>query len=277
MTLTGTLERPTIDLTSEEGSRTPGEIAAELVGSTNTETALTLLSADLLGVTGRAIGLDAFRVERGDFEDRDFRDYQEDPTLIGNNRTDPTTRLTVGKRLSDQVEFTVSQNLRENGKATFIVSYFPRRNIEMRALSRDSGTVSLGIRHQVTFGGGESQAAIGTARPADDQRDHVQRRRSGDRIGGARRDQDRGRRRVRFPRAAAGHRSHPRGVPRAGLPRGARPDPARRGRGRARSTVEFIVDRGPRTILRDRRRRARRRAWSRSSKRRGTRTSSISS
>ena len=63
----------------------------------------------------------------------------------------------MGKRLSDQVEFTVSQNLRENGKATFIVSYFPRRNVELRALSRDSGTVSLGIRHQVTFGGGESK------------------------------------------------------------------------------------------------------------------------
>ena len=157
MTVTGTLERPTVDLTSEEGSRTPGEIAAEIVGSTNTETALTLLSADLLGVTGRAIGLDAFRVERGDFTDRDFRDYQEDPTLIGTNQTDPTTRLTIGKRLSDQVEFTVSQNLRENGKATFVVSYFPRRNIELRALSRDSGTVSLGLRHQLTFGGGESR------------------------------------------------------------------------------------------------------------------------
>ena len=157
MTLTGTLERPTIDLTSEVGARTPGEIAAEIVGSTNTETALTLLSADLLGVTGRAIGLDAFRVERGDFTDRDFRDYQEDPTLIGNNRTDPTTRLTIGKRLSDQVEFTVSQNLRENGKATFVISYFPRRTIELRALSRDSGTVSLGVRHQLTFGGGESR------------------------------------------------------------------------------------------------------------------------
>jgi outer membrane protein insertion porin family len=157
MTLTGTLERPTIDLMSEEGSRTPGQIAAEIVGSTNTETALTLLSADLLGVTGRAIGLDAFRVERGDFTDRDFRDYQEDPTLIGNDSTDPTTRLTIGKRLSDQVEFTVSQNLRENGKATFVISYFPRRNIELRALSRDSGTVSLGVRHQLTFGGGESR------------------------------------------------------------------------------------------------------------------------
>jgi outer membrane protein assembly factor BamA len=154
LTLTGTLDRPTIDLTSEEGSRTPGELAADLVGSTNTETALTLLSADLLGVTGRAIGLDAFRVERGEFEDSDFRDYQEDPSLVGNNRTDPTTRLTVGKRLSEQVEFTVSQNLRENGKATFIVSYFPKTNVEIRALSRDTGTVSLGIRHQVTFGGG---------------------------------------------------------------------------------------------------------------------------
>jgi len=155
MTLTGTLERPTIDLSSEEGSRTPGEIAAQIIGSTNTETALTLLSADLLGVTGRAIGLDAFRLERGEFTDSDFRDYHEDPSVAGSNNTDPTTRLTVGKRISDNVEFTLSQNLRENGKATFIVSYFARRNIELRGISRDSGTVSLGVRHQLTFGGGE--------------------------------------------------------------------------------------------------------------------------
>jgi outer membrane protein assembly factor BamA/autotransporter translocation and assembly factor TamB len=157
LTLTGTLERPTIDLTSENGGMTPGEIAASLVGSTNTETALTLLSADLLGVTGKAIGLDAFRVERGDYVDRDFRDYQEDPSLAGVNRTDPTTRLTISKRLSDQVEFTVSQNLRENGKATFIVSYFPRRNIELRGISRDTGEVSLGVRHQITFGNGTTK------------------------------------------------------------------------------------------------------------------------
>ena len=54
------------------------------------------------------------------FEDPDFRD---DPSLIGNNRTDPTTRLTLSKRLSSQVEFTVSQNLRESGNTTFIISY----------------------------------------------------------------------------------------------------------------------------------------------------------
>jgi outer membrane protein insertion porin family len=157
MTLTGTLERPTIDLTSEDGASTPGEIAAEIVGSNNTETALTLLSADLLGVTGRAIGLDAFRVERGEFEDADFRSYQADPSLIGTNRTDPTTRLTLGKRLSDQVEVTVSQNLRENGGATFVVSYYPRHNVELRGISRDSGELGFGVRHQVTFGRGQAR------------------------------------------------------------------------------------------------------------------------
>jgi outer membrane protein assembly complex protein YaeT len=151
MTLTGTLERPTIDLTSEDGSMTPGDIASAIVGTANAGAALTLLSADLLGVTGRAIGLDAFRVERGDYMDADF-DY--DPTLIGTDNTDPTTRLTIGKRLSEQVEFTVSQDLRESGKATFVISFFPRHNVELRALSRDSGTLSLGVRHQVTFGGG---------------------------------------------------------------------------------------------------------------------------
>jgi outer membrane protein insertion porin family len=157
MTLTGTLERPSLDLTSEEGSRTPGEIAATIVGSNNTEAALTLISADLLGVTGRAIGLDAFRVERGEFEDPDFR---EDPSLVGANLTDPTTRLTIGKRLSDQVEFTVSQNLRESGNTTFIISYFPTRNVELRAVSRDNDTASFGVRHQITFGGGPGVAPI---------------------------------------------------------------------------------------------------------------------
>jgi len=155
MTLTGTLDRPTIDLTSDDGSRTPEELASELVGETNGGTALTLLSADLLGVTGRAIGLDAFRVERGDFADPDFRD---DPAAIGSNGGDPTTRLTLSKRLSRQVEFTVSQNLRESGNTAFIISYFLTPAIELRAASRDDDTVSLGIRHQVTFGGGVSKS-----------------------------------------------------------------------------------------------------------------------
>jgi outer membrane protein assembly factor BamA/autotransporter translocation and assembly factor TamB len=155
MTLTGTLERPTIDLTSEDGSQTPEELASQLVGQVNTDTAITLLSADLLGATGRAIGLDTVRVEQTTFEDRDFRDSN---SVVGNDRTDPTTRLTLSKRLSNQVEFTVSQNLRESGQTTYIVSYFVTRNVELRAVSRDDSTASLGIRHQISFGGGEKRA-----------------------------------------------------------------------------------------------------------------------
>ena len=155
MTLTGTLERPALDLTSDDGSMTPDELATMLVGESTTGTALTLLSADVLGVTGRAIGLDAFRVEQGAFEDPDFRDGD---ALVGANREDPTTRLTLSKRLSPQVEFTISQNLRESGKTTYIVSYFAKHNVEIRAVSRDNATVSLGVRHQITLGGGSTKA-----------------------------------------------------------------------------------------------------------------------
>ncbi|MEO8678764.1 MAG: translocation/assembly module TamB domain-containing protein [Vicinamibacterales bacterium] len=162
MTLTGTLERPQIDLAELGGSQTPGELAAEIVGTSNSDAAIALLSADLLGVTGRAIGLDAFRVEQGSYSDRDFRnkDFQEDPTLAGNNKLDPTTRLTIGKRLSDQVEVTVSQNLRESGKTTFIISYLPKHNVEIRALSQDNATLSIGIRHQVTLGPGSASRRV---------------------------------------------------------------------------------------------------------------------
>jgi outer membrane protein assembly factor BamA/autotransporter translocation and assembly factor TamB len=158
MMLTGTLEHPEIDLTSQSGSQTVGELASELVGNSNSDAALALLSADLLGVTGKAIGLDAFRVEQGSYTDRDFRD---DPSLAaGNQNLDPTTRLTIGKRLSDQVEVTISQNLRESGKTTFIVSYLPRHNVEVRALSLDNATASLGIRHQVTLGHGSTTRPV---------------------------------------------------------------------------------------------------------------------
>ncbi len=243
--LTGTLDRPTIDLTSENGSRTPGEIAAEIVGSRNAETALTLLSAGLLGVTGRAVGLDAFRLERGEFTDSDFRD---DPSLVGNDNTDPTTRLTLSKRLSSDVEFTVSQNLRENGKATFIISYFPRRNIELRGISRDSSTVSLGVRHQLTFGGesrppserrvrpvigeitvaGADPAAEATVREQvrlepGDEFDFLELQRDVDRIREAFHGQGFLEARVRTRRVES--------------------DDARR------VTLEFLIDRGPRTVL----------------------------
>ncbi len=51
------------------------------------------------------------------------------------------------------MEFTISQNLRESGQTTFIVSYFPFRNLELRAISRDNNEYGIGLRHLLQFGG----------------------------------------------------------------------------------------------------------------------------
>jgi hypothetical protein len=149
LTVQGTPERLIVDLvSSEEGSRE--EIATALFGGGVTGgNAFTLLSGELLGVTGQRLGLDALRLDVGAAQD----ELREDPGMVQQDIQDPTTRLTLSKRIRDNVEFTVSQNLRENGKATFVVSYFPIRNLELRGVSRDDSSFGLGLRHQVTFGG----------------------------------------------------------------------------------------------------------------------------
>ena len=86
------------------------------------------------------------------FETDEFR---ADPGLIA-TETDPSTRLTLSKRLRPDVELILSQSLRESGGLTAIVSYKPRRNIEMRAVSRDNLDRSVALRHEITFGGGDA-------------------------------------------------------------------------------------------------------------------------
>ena len=67
--------------------------------SLSREDALALLSGELLGVTGRAIGLDSLRLERG--FDTDL--VRQDPGLVAED-LDPSTRLTMSKRLRADVE-----------------------------------------------------------------------------------------------------------------------------------------------------------------------------
>ncbi|MGE0460610.1 MAG: translocation/assembly module TamB domain-containing protein [Vicinamibacterales bacterium] len=155
LTVQGTPQQMSVDLSSsEQGSRE--EIATALFGGgVTTGNAFTLLSGELLGVTGQRLGLDALRLDVGGSPD----EFREDPGQLQQDLDDPVTRLTLSKRIRDNVEFTVSQNLRENGRATFVVSYFPIGNFEVRAVSRDNSSFGLGLRHQVTFGG------TGVARP----------------------------------------------------------------------------------------------------------------
>jgi outer membrane protein assembly complex protein YaeT len=148
LTIDGPLDRLSTDVRSSDPEVDSREAIAMLFGGLQGEDAVTLLSAELLGATGRAIGLDTLRVERGYSLD----EYRADPGLIA-NETDPSTRLTISKRLIPEVELILSQSLRESGGLTTVISYKPRRNIEVRAAQRDNLDRSVALRHEITFGG----------------------------------------------------------------------------------------------------------------------------
>jgi outer membrane protein assembly complex protein YaeT len=153
LTLSGPMERLQTDVRSSDPTIDSREAMSMIFGNLRGEDAVTLLSAELLGVTGRAIGLDTLRVERG-FESDEFR---ADPGLIA-TETDPSTRLTISKRLRPDVEVTLSQSLRQSGGLSAIVSYKPRRNIELRFVSRDNVDRAVALRHEITFGGADLDA-----------------------------------------------------------------------------------------------------------------------
>ncbi|HXG87285.1 MAG TPA: translocation/assembly module TamB domain-containing protein [Vicinamibacterales bacterium] len=161
LTLDGPLDRLETEVRSSDPNVDSREAMTMLFGGFRGEDAVTLLSAELLGATGRKIGLDTFRVQRG-FETEEFR---ADPGLIA-NETDPSTRLTLSKRLRSDVELILSQSLRESGGLSAIVSYKPRRNVEIRAVSRDNLDRSVALRHEITFGGADAAAvAAANAQP----------------------------------------------------------------------------------------------------------------
>jgi outer membrane protein assembly complex protein YaeT len=125
---------------------------ADQVGGAGTEVAreqvLGYLSGEALGFAARAIGLDTLRLERGVGAEQ----LQSDPSLIA-GEADPASRLTVSRRVSRYVDVVLSQNLREGGRLTWIVTYTPRPDLELRGVSRDDRSRSYEVRHNVTFGG----------------------------------------------------------------------------------------------------------------------------
>jgi outer membrane protein assembly complex protein YaeT len=153
LTLQGSLDRLDTDVRSTDPSVDSREAMAMLLGGSGEEAAAALLTGELLGPTGRALGLDTLRVQRG-FEPEEFR---YDPGLIA-TETDPSTRLTLSKRLRPDTELIFSQSLRESGGLSAIIAYKPRRNIEVRAITRDNLDRSLALNHEITFGGNASIA-----------------------------------------------------------------------------------------------------------------------
>ena len=135
-----------------------GRTTAELGGARGDlarEQALTLIGGDLFNAAGRTLGLDTVRVERGASADS----VRFDPSLIA-TETNPGSRLTFGKQLTREVELIYSQSLRENGSATWIVSYTPLPNIQIRGIVRDDSDRSYEFRHSLSFGGSETVSVV---------------------------------------------------------------------------------------------------------------------
>ncbi len=123
--------------------RGAGEVATS--SYTPAEELLGYLSGELLGTAARAIGLDVVRIERGS------PNLRFDAGLIA-SETDPAARLTFGKNIGSSTQVVFSQSLRESGGLTWIVSYAPRPQAELRAVALDSGDRSYDFRHDVVFG-----------------------------------------------------------------------------------------------------------------------------
>jgi outer membrane protein assembly factor BamA/autotransporter translocation and assembly factor TamB len=113
---------------------------------------LMLLSGELLGAAGQAIGLDSVRVGRGLGSAASTFDL-----LI--SESDPETRLTITKNLRRDVELIMSQNLSATGEITWIVTYRPTRRIELRAATNDDDSQTYEFRHEIPFGGRHKTAS----------------------------------------------------------------------------------------------------------------------
>ena len=124
--------------TLSEASASPGTGARDQ--------ALGLISSEILGSAGRGLGLDVRVGEEFDTGGQ----VRFDSSLIAND-VDPTTRLTVGRRLNDQLMVIVSQNLRENDRFS-VVSYLVRDGIEVRVLFIDEVDRGYEVRHALEFG-----------------------------------------------------------------------------------------------------------------------------
>ena len=159
ITIAGTAETLTTTIQSSTGLPQSDIVSLLLTGRTLDEVgnvpgavaldqALGLVSGEVLGVAGRAVGLDTVRLERGAGQG----DVRFDPSLVAGD-TNPGTRVTVGKTLSPQVQLVASRSLRESGLLTWIVNYLPRSNVELRLVIDDETDRSYEFRHVLAFGG----------------------------------------------------------------------------------------------------------------------------
>ncbi len=138
--------------TTDEAGGAHTEVAREQV--------LSILSGELLGTAGRAVGLDVLRLERSGFDEERF-----DSSLVS-PETDPLSRLTFGRNLTPDVHLVFSRDLRQSGDLTWILGYKPTSKIELRAVARDDNDRAYEFRHDLAFGRPRAAADRARDRPS---------------------------------------------------------------------------------------------------------------
>jgi outer membrane protein assembly factor BamA/autotransporter translocation and assembly factor TamB len=157
LTLTGTPATLETRLTSDDPQYTQSDLVSLLlvgqtasaataggISSSGTEL-LGLLSGEFLNAAGQVVGLSTLRVESG------APDVRFDAGLVA-TETDPGTRLTIGRNIGSRFEVVFSQSLHQSGGLTWILSYSPRSNLNLRVVNLDSGDRIYDFRHDLTFG-----------------------------------------------------------------------------------------------------------------------------
>jgi outer membrane protein assembly factor BamA/autotransporter translocation and assembly factor TamB len=168
LSLSGTPQRLTTDLSSPGLSQAdvvsllltgrtaePGSAAQMAFG---TGQLLGYLSGEFLGAAGRALGLSTLRIESG------LPEVSFDPSLVA-SETNPSTRLTFGRDVTSTLRLIFSQSLTDSGGLAWIVSYMPRRTIDLRAMYLDGGIRRYDFMQELTSAGSPLSQIRGTRTP----------------------------------------------------------------------------------------------------------------
>ncbi|MBI4485575.1 MAG: translocation/assembly module TamB domain-containing protein, partial [Acidobacteria bacterium] len=169
LSVTGTADTLEANLTSPDGLSQADAVSLLLTGRLADESTaaqmdvargqlVLLLSGELIGFAGRAVGLDSAQVGQG------LGGAASDFDLLAGD-TDPSARLTVSKQLRRDVEVIVSQSLRDGSDLTWIAAYRPARAIELRTTVGNNDARSYEFRHELNFGGGGRRVRPGPREP----------------------------------------------------------------------------------------------------------------
>ena len=157
LTLTGTPAMLDTKLTSDNPEYTQSDLVSLLLTGQTASNAtsagveangtqiLGLLSGEFLGAAGQAVGLTTLRIASNNPDER------FDAGLVA-GETDPGARLTIGRNIGSRFEVVFSQSLQQSGDLTWIVSYAPKSNLNLRVVNLDNGDRVYDFRHDLTFG-----------------------------------------------------------------------------------------------------------------------------